>query len=264
MEWNPNPSAYPAYLRSRVTRGFGIGVGAQYQPWLRVRDVPSRGTSAIVAGIRVARRHHLLSTQEAIYFYLIERKPSVIDSREQFPILDIPKTLQIAAERGLRHPYDGAFPRPLTIDFLLTIKSSAGIEYQAKSIKTPEDAADPAVRAQLSLEKQWCETQGIHWALIDTLEFTDDVLRTLRFIRGWFRHRYEPSADRADRFAEAFLRRYERNVPLKQLVKSVASGLRTPFETAQNHFRFCCWSDRVPVDLRTLVALDEPLVLKAG
>ena len=96
MLWDPSPKLYAPYLQGRVRRGLGIGVGEGYSPWLKVRDVPSRGTSSILHGIKIRRSFHLLSKLETTYFYIVERNPTVIDVREQFPILDIGETRAMA------------------------------------------------------------------------------------------------------------------------------------------------------------------------
>ena len=44
----------------RLLDGRGQGEGATYQPWLKVTDVPSKGTSAVMTGWGHGREHHLL------------------------------------------------------------------------------------------------------------------------------------------------------------------------------------------------------------
>ncbi len=94
LYWKPEPRRYPPYLRRWITRGRGIGRGSAYRPWLTVRDVPSRGTSFKIAGIKIKRVFQVFSEQEATYLFLSERNPKVVDIRENWPILDIDWTLQ--------------------------------------------------------------------------------------------------------------------------------------------------------------------------
>ena len=74
-----------------LKKKFGLGEGHEYMPWLRVQDVNSRGNSAKIDGIKSNRTHHTLSEHETCFFYLAEFSDSVIDIREQFPLLPLGK-----------------------------------------------------------------------------------------------------------------------------------------------------------------------------
>jgi len=82
--------------------------------------VPSRGTSLVSRGVFSGRSHHLLSELEAIYFYLLERRAGTAEIREQWPILDMDRTLELCARFGVRPRMRNGYPEPFTIDFLVT------------------------------------------------------------------------------------------------------------------------------------------------
>ena len=261
MEWPDNLGNYPAYWHSRIKRGFGLGVGATYHPWLRVRDVPSHGSSGNPKGITVPRVYHLLSRLERTYFHLVDRQMDVVDIREQFPILHLHGTQKLCAELGVVHPRKGGFPEPFTIDFVVSRKTPSGLVHEAKSIKTPADAVDPAVRLRLKVEHRWCQQAGIDWKLILTDGFTDDLATTLTFMRGWHRHRYTPEKERADQFAKTFESVYKPNVPLKDLLEECSARAMRGYSQCSNDFRYCSWSNRINVDLASRLSLDLPVVL---
>jgi hypothetical protein len=261
MEWKPNPDLYPPYLRRRIRQGRGIGQGPAYRRWLNIRDVPSRGTSSSVGGILVQRPYHLLSELEVMYFFLMERRASVIDIREQWPILHIDRTLELCVERGVTHKYQGLYPEPFTIDFLITEEINGKISYRAASVKTPEDAADSDVRRRLSVEYAWCQEHGISWTLVDTSSFDRTLLDTLRFMRGWFRSRYEPEAWVVEQFKNEFSYRYTTNASLKSLLSSIAKRMRIADDLADSIFRFCAWSGQIPVSFRHPLLMNRPVVL---
>jgi hypothetical protein len=261
MDWKPNPDLYPPYLRRRICQGRGTGQGTEYRRWLNIRDVPSRGTSSSVGGIRVQRPYHLLSELEVTYFFLIERRASVIDIREQWPILHVDRTLELCAERGVTHKYRGVYPEPFTIDFLVTEEIDRKISYRAASIKTPEDAADPDVRRRLWVEYAWCREHGIFWTLVDTSSFNRTLLDTLRFMRGWFRSRYEPEAGIVERFANEFFYQHTTNASLQSILLSTAKRMCIGNDLADNIFRYCAWSSRIPVSLRHPLLMNRPVVL---
>lgn len=75
---------------SRALKGkYGLGEGKNYKPWLRVQDVKSKGIRSQIYGRKTQRIHHLLSSIESQLFYLNEFSDSVIDIREQFPLLPV-------------------------------------------------------------------------------------------------------------------------------------------------------------------------------
>jgi hypothetical protein len=262
MHWKPNPDLYPPYLRARIRRGRGVGYGRDYVPWLKVRDVPSRGTSSVVSGVRIGRSHHLLSELEATYFFLIERRLSTVDIREQWPLLDLDGTLELCARMGLRHRYRGIYPDPFTIDFLITEKVGGEIRYRAASIKTREDAANPEIRHRLSLEHAWCRQRRIPWMLVDTSAFDRTLLSNLRFVRSWFRHRHEPDSGNLMRFSTLFVALYHRNVPLGELIARVSTHLRMRDSDADDLFRYAAWSGSIAVSFKHPIGLNKPLVMR--
>ncbi len=262
MEWDTDLTLYMPHFRNRLRRGQGLGAGTAYKPWLRVRDVPSRGTSSIVKGIRVPRSVHLLSKGEVTYFYLTERRHITQDCREQFPILDIDRTLELCEELHVRHPHRGAFPEPFTLDFKITDQTGGKRSYRAASIKTPEDAANPNVLSRLAIEHRWCSEHHIPWTLVDTSAFNDTLLRNLRFLRAWFLHCYEPDHQQAISFSSCFLAGYQRNIALGQLIRDTCRKLRLPRNVGDDVFRFSAWSDFIPISLRHELAFDRPLILK--
>ncbi|MFC5742892.1 TnsA endonuclease N-terminal domain-containing protein [Dyella tabacisoli] len=213
-------------------------------------------------GIVVDRTHHLLSELEATYFYLIERRAQTVDILEQWPILDIDGTMQLSRQWGVRHPFKGPYPEPFTVDLLIAEQTTAGPRFRAASIKTPDDANNPAIRQRLAIEHAWCKARGIPWTLVDTRQFNRVLLANLRFLRGWYRHRFTPSAGRATQFAHAFSKGYETNVPLVDLISRTAVRLRMNVGSAQDLFRYCGWTERVAVSLTDQITLDRPLVLR--
>ena len=48
-------------ISKRIKSGRGQGMGKDYQPWLTIQDVPSRGVSHRIYSHKTQRVHHLLS-----------------------------------------------------------------------------------------------------------------------------------------------------------------------------------------------------------
>lgn len=221
--------------------------------------MPSIGSSGNPKGITVPRTYHLLSKIERTYFHLLDRQADVVDIREQFPILDIEGTLKLCSELGVRHPREGRYPKAFTFDFLVTRRTESGLIYQARSLKTVDDAQDDEVRALLNVEYQWSRRINLDWQLVGVSGFTDDLLPTLSFMRSWYLHRYEPDERIANQFASEFRKHYRPNVPLKELIELCSRKMKRGYSLAQNDFRYCAWSGRIRVKLNSRLTLHLPV-----
>ena len=261
MFWKPDINLYPPFLHARVRRGKGIGTGIDYKPWYKTSDVPSRGTSSCVTGINVARNHDLLSELEVTYFFLLERRQTTLDIREQFPILDIPKTLEICAQLGVRHKYAGSYPEPFTIDFVITENIDGKTSHRAASIKSAVDASNPEIRQRLAVEKLWCQEIGIEWSLVDTTKFSKILLENLRFIRAWFLHRYRPDGAQLPQFINAFFAQYSKSVTLSTIITKTAHAIEQDENVTLDMFRYCAWRNFIRVSLTHSIALNQPLIM---
>ncbi|MFZ3590228.1 hypothetical protein ACOI1C_13400 [Bacillus sp. DJP31] len=73
----------------------GEGELGDYKPWITVRDLSSDGRSSREFGVKAKREIHLLSDLERYFFYITEWDDRVVDIREQFPILERSKTMEI-------------------------------------------------------------------------------------------------------------------------------------------------------------------------
>lgn len=141
---------------SRALRGkYGLGEGKSYKPWLRVQDVKSKGVRSQIYGRKTQRVHHLLSSIESQIFYISEFSDSVIDIREQFPILPINYTQRIAQIIGVEHPTHPKSGEPIVIttDLLLTISTKHGIHYEAISVKPEKDTDKERTLEKVDIER---------------------------------------------------------------------------------------------------------------
>ena len=101
-----------------IRDGRGQGVGAQYKPWLTVRDVPSQGRSHRIFGHLTQRTHHLLSDLELATFLLLQWRQSTVDIREQFP-LERELTRDISLQIGVKHPQVNGVDQFMSSDFVV-------------------------------------------------------------------------------------------------------------------------------------------------
>lgn len=175
---------------SRALKGkYGLGEGKDYKPWLRVQDVKSKGIRSQIYGRKTQRVHHLLSSIESQLFYLSEFSDSVIDIREQFPLLPINYTQKIAKIIGVEHPSHPTSGEPIVIttDFLLTIRSEHGIRYQAISVKPEDEVNNQRVLEKIDLERVCWELLNVPFGLFVGNELTRTQSRNIDWATAPFR-----------------------------------------------------------------------------
>lgn len=167
--------------RKWIKEGRGKGHGQDYQPWLTVRDLPSRGRSHRVMGHLTHRTHHLLSDLELAAFYLLEWNPAVSDIREQFP-LRAEDTLLLAEEANIRHPEIGGHTQIMSTDFIVDFTGSSGPKQLAIQVKSSSDMIDPRTVEKLELERRYWQKKGIPWCLITEKQIPATVVTNLELL----------------------------------------------------------------------------------
>ena len=152
----------------RIKQGRGQGTGADYIPWIQVRDFGSKGRVTRDRGWVTGRVHHLLSDLETKVFYIKEwlslMRP-IVDVQEQFP-LPLEETLRIAAHLHLRHPTVDGMPVVMTTDAVVTVAGPDGPIRTAYAVKYENELADPRAQPNLEIARRWHEAAGEPWGLV--------------------------------------------------------------------------------------------------
>lgn len=175
-----------AKVRKYLNEGRGTGDGANYRPWLTVYDLPSKGRSHRIYGIKTGRVHHLLSDGEWKSFLRFEADHSVLDIREQFP-LDRHQTMKVARDLGYPHPIttDGT-PYVMTIDFLLTRRQGDRLLLEALTFKYTPVALKERDQQLLAIAAECVRRNGLALELIDETSFDQNLVRNYDAIRGCY------------------------------------------------------------------------------
>ncbi len=140
----------------KIREGRGTGTGADYKPWIKIREVNSIGTASTVMDYKTGRPVELLSQGEVYYYYILRWEDTVEDIREQFP-LELDRTLEIADKLGIKHPHNRS--TRMTTDLLVT-RTNGTLE--AYSIKADRGVLEKErEREKLFLEKSYWESKGI-------------------------------------------------------------------------------------------------------
>lgn len=146
-----------------IKEGRGTGIGKEYIPWIRIQDVASLGRVTRVKGIKTGRQHELLSDMERNFFYILEFSSDVIDIREQYPLLPIEDTMDIAMELGITHPKDPKTNEPIvmTTDFLITINNNGKYVEVARTIKSKDDLINKRILEKFEIERLYWKRKEI-------------------------------------------------------------------------------------------------------
>ena len=171
--------------RKRMERflkeGRGKGEKGEYKPWLTVRDVTSRGRSSRDNGWKTGRTHHLLSTLELLAFYCLCWPLKILDIREQFPLLPLEETLELAKDCGVKHPQHPITKEPvvLTTDFLITLDQKGGCIEEALTVKPVKDLQSTRVIEKFEIERRYWEARKVKWGIVTEREIPEVLAKNV-------------------------------------------------------------------------------------
>jgi hypothetical protein len=158
----------PESITRRIAEGRGQGVGNNYLPWHEVQDFPSQGVIHRPLGLKTGRVYHLFSDLEFMVFLIYDVLTCIIDIREQFPLLPLEETLEIAKKIGVKHPTDPAtgYPAVMTTDFLLKLRLGREISFDARTVKYRKDLDDSRVKEKFKIERLYWLRRDIDWGYV--------------------------------------------------------------------------------------------------
>ncbi|MDD7795902.1 TnsA endonuclease N-terminal domain-containing protein [Clostridium sp. 'White wine YQ'] len=156
--------------KARLREKRGQGYGLEYKPWILPHEVPSDGRCHKILGWKHNRVHYLLSDGELWAFLILQMQDNVLDIREQFPLLPINETLEIAERLNVLHPPKYKINREektvLTSDFNILVKCDIGVKEIVRTLKTEEDYQKRRTQEKLLIEKEFWSKKGIDWGVI--------------------------------------------------------------------------------------------------
>lgn len=176
-------------IEKRLKQGRGQGQGASYIPWLDIQDVASQGLASRIKGWKTSRVHHLLSELETSYFYLLEWSLSVVDIREQFPLLPLEETLVIAEQCGIAHPKDPRNKEPvvMTTDFIITVRQNFGVITQARTIKYAQDLQSKRTLEKLEIERCYWRKRNVDWGIVTEREIPRNLAENVKWLHPYLK-----------------------------------------------------------------------------
>jgi hypothetical protein len=259
----------PDLLERYREAGRGLGTYERYVPWHRVsrNDPASSGRSHLL--LLAGRPCELLSDKEWVAALFCTMVPELEDLREQFPLgltwsphelgaydfrlggPDLPGTLEIASEYGLRHPrVNGngrSAPWVMTTDLLLTLRAPSGaLRLLAVSCKSSSDLTCKRTLEKLRIERHYWLTRGAEWLLVTPDLYEELVALTLRNAMPWGLG--QAVSDEA-RMSAADIARRISGYPLCSVLEHISCALGD-LDVAQRAFWQAVWSGLLPLDLR--------------
>lgn len=163
---------------NQLLSGRGQGNGRDYIPFIQAHDnkVASKGWLTRHLGWKTKRIHHTLSNHERMYLYFLEWVDEVVDIREQFPLLPLERTQEIAHQLGIKHAHVDGVPVVMTTDFVITLKTSKGLIDIVRTVK-PASKLTKRTLELFEIEKRFFMEQGISWGIILGNQFPKELIR---------------------------------------------------------------------------------------
>lgn len=171
-------------IERRIAEGRGRGKGRDYQPWLLIHDISSRGLSSRMKSPLNGRTYHLLSQLETDWLYAFHGCRAVVDIREQYPLLDLEETEVIAERLGVAHPAEPQTREScvMTTDFLVTAVEGTSIVDRAFAVKPASALASTRTLEKLEVERHYWLARNIDWQIITEKELPTPLVRNLRWV----------------------------------------------------------------------------------
>jgi len=175
-----------AVIERRIKEGRGQGRGKDYKPWFTVQDVPSTGLATRIFGWKTGRVHHLFSQLELKDFLIKDWANHVVDIREQFPLLPLEETLDIAKGCGIRYPSVAGTKQPivLTTDFVVTIANGLERVDQARAVKYSVDLSSKRTLEKLELERRYWQARNVDWGIVTERDISHVLAKNVEILHN--------------------------------------------------------------------------------
>lgn len=255
---------YDRMLRS----GRGQGRGSNYKPFIQVHDFGSQGRSSKMPGVLVSRDHHFLSDGESRFHPFLEFDDTVVDIREQFPVLPRQLCIDVARLLGIRYPN---IPRTkvslvLTLDSLAERIVEDRSEFTAYSVKRSADLRNKRTLGKLEIERACCEILGIRWFLVTEKNVdpivADNLAWASRPLRGLFKEEFS-----AWRSTDALLNLLEEiqlgTFSLPILVQHISAAAEVDPDYALNLLRCLIWEKILRIDLAVPIVRSKEITIQS-
>jgi hypothetical protein len=109
---------------------------------------------------------------------------SVCDIREQYPLLPLEETQEIAEQCGFTHPTNPATQQSvvMTTDFLITIKGKNSEIEHARAIKPSSELKSSRTLEKLEIERLYWEKRGTNWGIVTEIDIPEVFVKNINWV----------------------------------------------------------------------------------
>ena len=163
-----------------LAEGRGLGEGKSYQPFVKVQDFSSYGQANRDLGDTTGRQHDYFSKLEYGYHLILDHS-NLLDIQEQFPLLPLEKSIDIANQCGIRHPLDFNTKKPkvMTVDFRISVPLSVGKKVLFRAVKPAAKLLEKRVVDILELERRFMESLNEDWGIVTERDLNPALVENL-------------------------------------------------------------------------------------
>lgn len=162
--------------KGRQLQGRGKGTGANYKPWIKIREYNSSGTAVSFPDWKHGRMIQLLSQAELWAYIALRWDDEITDIREQYP-LPYEDTNEIAYKLGIR-PFSKGESK-MTTNLVATWKdghiTAYAIESNRENLKKHRRCIE-----RLLIEYHFWLSKGVRWEILYKEDFNPTYIRNIR------------------------------------------------------------------------------------
>jgi hypothetical protein len=175
----------PLAIQRRLKEGCGAGAGADYKPWIEVKDFSSLGRRHRFLSDKFGRLIHLLSDLERNALFVAEFLREVKALKDQYPLLPLSVTKGDAKALGIKHPAHPItkFPVVMSTDQIWTIENEDFSGEVAINVKYVKDREKPRNQEKRLIEEAYHARHGRILVDFDEYSATRDFVVNWSFVR---------------------------------------------------------------------------------
>lgn len=247
-------------IEKMLLSGRGKGKGGEYQSWLKNGDFSSKGRSSRVKSIKCNRIHHTFSDLETDFLYTLLWDDSIVDIREQYSLLPVSETEEIANILGVKYPKAPMIDKDeeekihvMTTDFLVT-KIVDGLEYFiAYCVKMENDLSNIRTMQKISIEEAYWNRRNVKFKIITENSFSREKAKNIKRLVNKITLPLDEFITSGEFYIisnelkRSILNYYKKNIVLSDLCKQIDINFNLDFGQTLHLFFYLAGIKEIPI-----------------